>query len=82
VYSHLGSGAAGSPICYWRRSSSRAAIARRSAATRVERTLAWIGHNRRLARDFERYARSAAAFIRLAMIRIMLRRLTRPDHCS
>ena len=48
----------------------------------VERTLAWISHNRRLARDFERYARSAAAFIRLAMIRIMLRRLTRPALCS
>jgi transposase len=41
----------------------------------VERTLAWISRNRRLARDFERYARTAAAFIRLAMIRIMLRRL-------
>lgn len=48
----------------------------------VERTLAWISHNRRLARDFERYARSGAAFIRLAMIRIMLRRLTRLAHCS
>jgi transposase len=48
----------------------------------VERTLAWISHNRRLARDFERYARSAAAFVRLAMIRIMLRRLTRPALCS
>ena len=48
----------------------------------VERTLAWISRNRRLARDFERYARSAAAFIRLAMIRIMLRRLTKPPHCS
>ena len=48
----------------------------------VERTLAWISHNRRLARDFERYARTAAAFVRLAMIRIMLRRLTRPTHCS
>ena len=48
----------------------------------VERTLAWISHNRRLARDFERYARSAAAFVRLAMIRIMLRRLTRSAHCS
>ena len=48
----------------------------------VERTLAWISRNRRLARDFERYARSAAAFIRLAMIRIMLRRLTKPTHCS
>ena len=30
----------------------------------VERTLAWISNNRRLARDFERYARSAAAFVR------------------
>ena len=48
----------------------------------VERTLAWISHSRRLARDFERYARSAAAFVRLAMIRIMLRRLTRPAHCA
>ena len=48
----------------------------------VERTLAWISNNRRLARDFERYARSAAAFVRLAMIRIMLKRLTRSAHCS
>jgi transposase len=44
----------------------------------VERTLAWISRNRRLARDFERYARTVVAFIRLAMIRLMLRRLTRP----
>ncbi|HKF10954.1 MAG TPA: IS5 family transposase [Xanthobacteraceae bacterium] len=44
----------------------------------VERTFAWISRHRRLVRDFERYARSGAAFIRLAMIRIMLRRLTRP----
>jgi transposase len=40
----------------------------------VERTLAWIGRNRRLARDFERYAGTDAAFVRLAMIRIRLRR--------
>jgi hypothetical protein len=33
----------------------------------VERTLAWISRNRRLARDFERYARTVAAFVRLAM---------------
>jgi transposase len=37
----------------------------------VERTLAWISRNRRLARDFERYARTVAAFVRLARIRIM-----------
>jgi transposase len=47
----------------------------------VERTFAWISRNRRLARDFERYARSVAAFIRLAMIRIMLRRLTKSTPC-
>lgn len=41
----------------------------------VERTLAWLSRCRRLSRDFERYLRIAAAFIRLAMIRIMLRRL-------
>jgi len=48
----------------------------------VERTFAWIARNRRLARDFERYTRTVVAFIRLAMIRIMLRRLTRPTPCS
>ena len=44
----------------------------------VERTFAWISRNRRLCRDFERYASTVAAFVRLAMIRIMLRRLARP----
>jgi len=41
----------------------------------VERTFAWISRNRRLARDFERSAKTVVAFVRLAMIRIMLRRL-------
>lgn len=41
----------------------------------VERTFAWISRNRRLARDFERYAITVAAFVRLAMTRIILRRL-------
>jgi transposase len=48
----------------------------------VERTLAWISRNRRLMRDFERYARTVATFTRLAMIKIMLRRLTKPTACS
>lgn len=48
----------------------------------VERTFAWISRNRRLARDFERYAATVVAFVRLAMIRIMLRRLTRLNPCS
>jgi len=41
----------------------------------VERALAWISRCRRLARDYERHARKAAAFVRLAMIRLMLRRI-------
>jgi transposase len=41
----------------------------------VERTIGWISRNRRLARDFERHCRIAAAIVRMAMIRIMLRRL-------
>jgi transposase len=45
----------------------------------VERTLAWLSRCRRLSKDFERHARKTAAFIRLAMIRLMLRRLTAPS---
>ena len=43
----------------------------------IERTLAWISRNRRLARDFENLARTAQALVRLAMIKLMLRRLAR-----
>jgi transposase len=42
----------------------------------VERTLAWISHYRRLARDFERHLRTVVAFVYLAMIRLMLHRIT------
>ncbi|MFY9624296.1 MAG: transposase [Rhodoplanes sp.] len=48
----------------------------------VERTFAWISRNRRLARDFERYATTVTSFIRLAMIRIMLRRLAAANASS
>ena len=41
----------------------------------VERTLAWISRKRRLCRDYKRHTRIAAAFIKLATIRIMLRRI-------
>jgi putative transposase len=41
----------------------------------VERTFAWLGRYRRLAKDYERSPRVSEAWIRLAMIRIMLRRL-------
>ncbi len=43
----------------------------------VERTLAWITINRRMARDFERYAETVRAFIHIAMIKLMIRRLAR-----
>jgi hypothetical protein len=42
----------------------------------------WHGSVAIVARDFERYAKTAAAFIRLVMIRIMLRRLTRSTTCA
>ena len=43
----------------------------------VERTFAWLGRCRRLAKDYENRTRFAVAYIHLAMIRLMLRRLTR-----
>jgi len=43
----------------------------------VERTIAWINRCRRLAKDYENLNRTAIAFIRLASIRFMLRRITR-----
>jgi transposase len=45
----------------------------------VERTLAWLGRCRRLAKDFENLTRMAVAFIRLASIRLMVRRLCNPQ---
>ena len=41
----------------------------------VERTFAWLGRCRRLAKDFENMTRIALAFVKLASIRFMLRRL-------
>ncbi len=43
----------------------------------VERTFGWLGRCRRLGKDFENLTRSHAAFLILAMIRLMLRRITR-----
>ena len=48
----------------------------------VERTFAWFGRCRRLAKDFENLARSHAAFVILAMIRLMLRRIVRLSQTS
>lgn len=43
----------------------------------VERTFAWLGRCRRLAKDFENLTRTAVAFVMLASIRLMIRRLAR-----
>jgi len=45
----------------------------------VERSFAWMGRCRRLAKDFEHKMRFARAFLLLAMIRVMLRRIARPQ---
>ena len=43
----------------------------------VERTFAWLGINRRLSKDFERFAATSLAFIQTAMIKLMMRPLAR-----
>jgi putative transposase len=45
----------------------------------VERTFAWLGKCRRLSKDRERSVLSAEAFVRLAMIHLMLNRLEPRD---
>ena len=44
----------------------------------VERTIAWLNRCRRLAKDWENINRKALAFLRLASIRLMLRKLCNP----
>lgn len=44
----------------------------------VERTFAWLGRNRRLAKDFETTIASAEAWVMIASVRILFRRLARP----
>jgi putative transposase len=43
----------------------------------VERTFAWLGRCRRLAKDFERTIASAEAWVFIAHIRLLTRRLAR-----
>src|SRR6266705_2440559 len=44
----------------------------------VERTFAWFGRNRRLAKDFERTIASSEAWLYLASVQLLARRLARP----
>jgi len=45
----------------------------------VERTFAWLNRCRRLAKDFENLLRYALAFVHLAAIRLMVRKLCNPS---
>ena len=44
----------------------------------VERTLAWLNRNRRLAKDFERTIASATAWLIIASIQLFARRIAKP----
>jgi putative transposase len=44
---------------------------------RVERTFAWLGRSRRLSKDYEGTTASSEAFVKLAMIHLMARRLVK-----
>ena len=44
----------------------------------VERTIAWLNRCRRLTKDWENLNRNALAFLKLASIRLMLRKLCNP----
>ena len=46
----------------------------------VERTLAWLNRNRRLAKDFEASIASAKAWLYIAAIQLLIRRLTRSQY--
>ncbi len=43
----------------------------------VERTISWVGQNRRMSKDYERLCETSEAFIYVGMTRLMARRLAR-----
>jgi transposase len=49
------------------------------SSPRAERTIAWLNRCRRLAKDWECLNRNALAFLKLASIRLMLRKLCNPS---
>jgi hypothetical protein len=46
----------------------------------VERTFGWLGRCRRLTKDFEHLTRTQIAFVQLAMIRLMMRRIEKASN--
>ncbi len=43
----------------------------------VERTFSWLGQNRRMSKDYEKLCATSEAFVYVAMMRLMVRRLAR-----
>ncbi|WP_373277654.1 hypothetical protein [Thermus caldilimi] len=43
----------------------------------VERTLAWLGRNRRLSKDYEQHPSVSEAWLYLGMLRLLVKRLAR-----
>jgi transposase len=41
----------------------------------VERTFSWLDQNRRMSKDYEKLTATSEAFIYVAMVRVMVRRL-------
>ena len=60
-----------------KRSPSQVGFAVQPKRWVVERTFAWLGRNRRLSKDYEETVQSSEAWILVAMIRLVLRRLSK-----
>ncbi len=69
--------AAGAPLEIVKRSDTAKGFKLLPKRWIVERTFGWLNRCRRLAKDFENLARAHLAFVQLAMIRLMLRRIVR-----
>ncbi len=61
-----------------KRSPSQVGFAVQPKRWVVERTFAWLGRNRRLSKDYEETVQSSEAWILVAMIRLVLQRLSKP----
>jgi transposase len=69
--------AAGAPLHIVKRSDTAKGFAVLPKRWIVERTFGWLNRCRRLAKDVENRIRTHFAFVQIAMIRIMMRRIAR-----
>ncbi len=67
----------GREINYWQRLLPRRGFEVLPRRWVVERTFAWLCHNRRMSKDYERLCSTGEAFVYIAMTRLMVRRLAR-----